>query len=167
MAGDGPIEEGRDRHLAYRIVLQIAVFLLPFILYGIYRLWMRLARRQGRQTWPISVLFGIGAVLAIGLWTYLAMREEKVREVCYEPARLVDGVLVPSRKVRCDRDMTTVGAPASDRPGGQARGVSDPPRPLAGQRETQERSADAPVADAERQSDTSQAPRDETGDDGG
>jgi len=153
--------------LAYRIVLQIAVFLLPFILYGIYRLWMRLARREGRQTWPISVLFAIGAVLAIGLWTYLALREEKVREVCYEPARFEDGVLVPARKVLCDRDLTNVGAPGRDAPGGEARGVSDPPRPLAGQRPPEERAPDAPVADAERRADTADPPREESGDDGG
>ena len=113
--------------VAYRILMEVGIFLTPFILYGVYRLLVRDAQVEGRKTWPINTLFAIGAVLAIGLYVFLAMREEKDRDLCYEPARIEDGELVPARTVPCEqvRDLTRVGEPSSNRPGNSAEGVGE------------------------------------------
>ncbi len=116
--------------MAYRVALQVAVFLLPFIMYAIYRLLVTDAEADGRKVWPINALFSTGAVLTIGLWVVLASRETKVRDLCYEPAHMQDGVLVPGRQVPCpdSRETIDVGAPATDRPGRAARGFGVRPR---------------------------------------
>lgn len=115
--------------MAYRILLQVLIFLAPFLMYGLYRLLMADAQAEGRKTWPIRTLFGIGAVLTIAFWLFLVLREEKSREICYEPERFVDGVLVPPRQVPCERDLTTLGEPLKEDPGGQASGVGPDRRP--------------------------------------
>ncbi|MEM0985855.1 MAG: hypothetical protein AAGJ32_06380 [Pseudomonadota bacterium] len=116
--------------MAYRVALQVAVFLLPFIMYGVYRLVLADAEADGRKIWPINTLFGTGAALTIGLWVALAVQEPKERSLCNEPAQVVDGVLIPGRQVPCPdgRETINVGAPMTNEPGAPARGFGVRPR---------------------------------------
>lgn len=139
--------------MAYRVALQVAVFLLPFIMYAIYRLLLTDAEADGRKVWPINTLFGVGAALTIGLWVVLAAREPKDRDLCYEPAHMEDGVLVPGRQVPCSETRTAidVGAPSTDRPGQPARGFGVRPREDVSRAEEVPRADDTlPTLDAER-----------------
>ncbi len=132
--------------MAYRILLEVLIFLLPFFAFGLYRLLITDAETEGRKTWPIRTLFAIGAVLAIGLWVFLILREDKVRDVCLTPPTYdaVNRVLVPARRVPCEQDVTRVGEPARDRPGRSGPQVPEP----AGNVEPD--SADAPADGAPR-----------------
>ncbi|MEM9739765.1 MAG: DUF6111 family protein [Pseudomonadota bacterium] len=98
--------------MARTIVIQLTLFLLPFLCYAFYRLLLSDAQADGRKTWPIRVLFGSGAALAVVGFAYLGLSEERTPNMCLEPARYEDGVLIPARNVPCERDMTAVGAPA-------------------------------------------------------
>ena len=121
--------------MARQIVISLVLFTLPFILYGIYRLLVTDAEVDGRKTWPINLLFGSGVVLAIagyGVMLSIALTTERERDVCYEPARFEDGVLIPAKTVPCEKDLTGVGMPAREDPGGKAQGVSRPPEPAPG-----------------------------------
>lgn len=103
--------------MARTIVIQLVLFLLPFLGYAFYRLLLSDAQSEGRKTWPISMLFGAGAALALAGFIYLALSEERSPNMCHEPARYEDGELIPARSFPCERDMTTVGAPAGDTTG--------------------------------------------------
>lgn len=113
--------------MARQIIISLVLFTLPFILYAIYRLLVTDAEVEGRKTWPINLLFGSGVVLALvgyGVMLAIALTTERERDVCYQPARFEDGELIPAREVPCKKDLTGVGMPARDDPGGQARGVT-------------------------------------------
>lgn len=101
--------------MARTIVIQLILFLLPFLGYAFYRMLLSDAQAEGRKTWPISALFGAGAALAIAGFVILALNEERSPNMCYEPARMEDGELIPARSFPCERDLTTVGAPSVDR----------------------------------------------------
>ena len=47
-----------------RILFQLVLFTLPFILFGVYRLAIAEAEQEGRKPWPIRLLFGVGLALA-------------------------------------------------------------------------------------------------------
>lgn len=104
--------------MAYRILLEVLIFLLPFFAFGLYRLLITDAETEGRKTWPIRTLFAIGAVLAIGLWVFFILREDKVRDVCWTPPTYdaENKVLIPAKRVPCKQDVTRVGEPANDIP---------------------------------------------------
>ncbi|MEM1104967.1 MAG: hypothetical protein AAGH87_01145 [Pseudomonadota bacterium] len=103
--------------MARTLVIQLTLFLLPFLGYAFYRLLLSDAQTDGRKTWPIRVLFASGAALMAAGFAYLALSEERSPNLCHEPARYVDGVLVQARSVPCERDLTNVGAPAGDTSG--------------------------------------------------
>lgn len=121
--------------MARQFVISFVLFTLPFILYGIYRLLVTDAEVRGRKTWPLNLLFGSGIALAFvgyGVMLVMALTTERDRNTCYEPARFEDGVLIPARTVPCEKDLTGVGMPAREDPGGQASGVSGTPEPAPG-----------------------------------
>lgn len=109
-----------------RILFQLVLFTLPFILFGVYRLAIAEAQEEGRKPWPIRLLFGVGLAMAIGSWLVFIFLDRGGREVCYRAAEMVDGVLVPGEPYPCEKDLENVGIPLSDDPGGQAEGVSSP-----------------------------------------
>lgn len=100
--------------MARTIVIQLTLFLLPFLGYAFYRLLLSDAEADGRKTWPISLLFGLGAALMLGGFAYLALTEERSPNMCHEPARYENGEIIPARSFPCERDLTNVGAPAGD-----------------------------------------------------
>ncbi|MEM8616356.1 MAG: hypothetical protein AAGF20_05415 [Pseudomonadota bacterium] len=112
--------------LAPRVLLQLALFALPFILFGLYRLAVMEAEVEGRKPWPLRVLFGAGLVLAVGSWMAFIVLEDSTRDRCYEPQRLVDGEIVGGTYYDCQKDIANSGVPNSRDPGGSATGVGDP-----------------------------------------
>ena len=109
--------------MAYRVLFEFMVFILPFIGYGLYRLLKVEAEIEGKDPWPINMLFGIGAVLAISVWVVILLRDDRSGELCYEASRFENGELIPARTYECDRNIGDVGVPRSDDPGGEAHGV--------------------------------------------
>ncbi len=111
--------------MAPRIFIQLVLFTLPFILFGVYRLAITEAEQEGRKPWPIRLLFGLGLVLAIGSWLILIFLDRGGREECYRPAQIVDGVVVKGESYPCEKDLGGIGVPLTDDPGGQAEGVGE------------------------------------------
>ncbi len=96
--------------MAYRILLELALFLSPFATFGVYRMLVNEAEAEGRDVWPIRRLFLVGVVLAGGVWVYFILREDRQRGVCREPARFEDGVLIPERLYPCEVDVARASA---------------------------------------------------------
>lgn len=111
--------------MAPRILFQLVLFLLPFILFGVYRLAITEAEQEGRKPWPIRVLFGVGLALAVGSWIVFIILDRGGREECYRPTQMVDGVLVPGERYPCEKALTDIGIPKTEDPGGQAEGVGE------------------------------------------
>ncbi|MCR9080074.1 MAG: hypothetical protein NXH78_13340 [Hyphomonadaceae bacterium] len=108
-----------------RILFQLVLFTLPFILFGVYRLAIAEAEQEGRKPWPIRLLFGLGLVLAVGSWLIFIFLDRGGREECYRPTQIVDGVVVPGERYACEKDLGAIGVPKTDDPGGQADGVGE------------------------------------------
>ncbi|MEO1553904.1 MAG: hypothetical protein AAFR82_08195 [Pseudomonadota bacterium] len=85
-----------------RILLQMVLFFLPFILFGIYRIAVAEAEQEGRKPWPIRALFGAGLGLALGGWLVLITLDRLGGEPCYKPSEIVDGRMIPAQKIPCD-----------------------------------------------------------------
>jgi hypothetical protein len=79
------------------LVINLLLFLLPFLLYAAWR-WLVRGERNGRQMVsdaPLFVLMGLGLTLvAIGLFT-LASYEETGIEGRYVPPAIKDGRIEP------------------------------------------------------------------------
>lgn len=110
-----------------RILFQVVLFTLPFILFGIYRLAIAEAEQEGRKPWPIRLLFSVGLALAVGSWLIFIFLDRGGREECYRPAQIVDGVVVPGERYPCEKDLGAIGIPRSDDPGREAAGVGGSP----------------------------------------
>lgn len=133
--------------MARTVVIQLILFVLPFLAYAIYRLLVTDAEADGRKTWPINLLFGAGALLTLAGWAFMASRETKERDLCIEPPRYEDGVLIPQRTVPCERDLTRVGAPKTDTPGNADElGVDEHP---GGVPESEIKAEEVPTADGD------------------
>ncbi|MEO0883585.1 MAG: DUF6111 family protein [Pseudomonadota bacterium] len=93
------------------LLLEIAIFLSPFMAYGLYQLALRDAAAEGRKAWPITALFGIGLTLAAGTWLYLILREDRDRNICREAPSFDSETqeLIPGREYECDADIETIG----------------------------------------------------------
>lgn len=124
--------------MTYRLLFELIIFLSPFAAFGLWRLATQEAIEEGRKPWPIAVLFGVGAFLAIGAWVVLILLDRGGREICYERRQLVDGVMVGGEEVPCEKLKNDLGRAASRDPGGKASGLggedpagpNTPPGPL-------------------------------------
>lgn len=101
--------------MAGRILLQAFIFALPFIVFGMYLLATRSAEESGRRKWPIQILFVSGLALTTIVWFAAILLEPRERDMCVEPARFEDGVLIPARTYPCERRPEDVGVPSSRR----------------------------------------------------
>lgn len=106
-----------------RLLFQLFFFLLPFIVFGLYRLAMSDAAQAGRKAWPTKTLFGAGLILAVVSWFAFIVMDNVDRGYCYSKSQLVDGKLIPGQRYRCDSDLSRVGIPGTNDPGGVAEGV--------------------------------------------
>ncbi len=112
--------------MAGRIFLEIAIFLFPFALFGIYLLVTADAERDGRRKWPINVLFLCGLGLALlGMLILIAIDRASLDGQCRTSTEFVDGVLVEGQPYDCTGDLSELGSPRSDDPGGIAIGTDD------------------------------------------
>ena len=111
--------------MAPRILTQLVLFALPFILFALYRLAITEAEQEGRKPWPIRFLFGAGLVLAVGSWIIFIFLDRGGREECYRPAQIVDGQVIPGERYACEKDLGSIGVPMTDDPGGEAEGVGE------------------------------------------
>lgn len=115
--------------MPYRILMEIAIFLLPWAVFGLYRLAIRDAEAEGRKAWPINALFGTGLALATLLWIFFIFAEDRGRDICRQPSSFdpVTRELVEGREYECERDVSAVGAPRARDPGGEPEGVPETP----------------------------------------
>ncbi len=116
------------------LLIELALLISPFILFGLYRFLVREVEAEGRKSWPIHVLFGIGAALAAAGWLFFILSEDRNRNDCFEPDRFdtATGELVKGRQVPCETRIDEIGVPRTEDPGGEATGVrrrSDTPAP--------------------------------------
>ena len=109
--------------MTYRLIFELVIFLMPFAAFGLYRLARQEALEDGKKPWPITVLFILGAVLAIGAWVVLIFLDRGSGETCYERKRLVDGQMVGGQEIPCEKKKSDLGLPASRDPGGSADGL--------------------------------------------
>ncbi len=87
--------------LSRYLFIQLLFFLLPFVIFAIWRYATR-NTRDTKKAWPLNLLFVSGIGLGIAAWIVLIVNEPKLeREMCVEPAKVVDGELVPARQVPC------------------------------------------------------------------
>jgi multisubunit Na+/H+ antiporter MnhB subunit len=75
-----------------RIALQIALFCLPFIIYGIYRYATRKLREEGKA-WPVTALMVAGLLISGGVFIVLALSAPQNRGACYYAPTYINGQL--------------------------------------------------------------------------
>ncbi len=109
--------------MAGRLLFELFIFSLPFLVFGLYLLATRSAVDAGRRKWPVQLLFAIGLALATIAWFVMIALEPRDRGMCIEPERFENGVLTPARSYPCEHRPQDVGiprprpeAPASDAP---------------------------------------------------
>lgn len=112
--------------MAGRIVFELFIFSIPFIVFGLYLLATSNAQQEGKRKWPINILFLCGIGLATVAWFVLILLEPKERDICHEPARLENGKLIPARDYPCEHDVRNVGIPLERDGVRSARGATGP-----------------------------------------
>ena len=132
--------------MTYRLIFELVLFLAPFAAFGLYRLATQEAIQEGRKPWPITILFVIGAALAVAAWVVLIFMDRGGKETCYQRAHFENGEFVEGREIPCPKDKSHLGEAATSDPGGQAHGLGGadpagpdtPPGPLEPPREVQD-----------------------------
>ncbi|MEH6808065.1 MAG: DUF6111 family protein [Hyphomonas oceanitis] len=112
--------------MAGRLVFELFIFSIPFLVFGLYVLVTTNAEVEGRRKWPIQILFLIGLGLATAVWFLLILLEKKERDVCHEPARFENGVIIPARDYPCEQNVRDVGVPLKRDPGIVPQGADGP-----------------------------------------
>ncbi|MEM6412722.1 MAG: DUF6111 family protein [Pseudomonadota bacterium] len=95
------------------LLLELAIFLSPFVAYGLYQMALRDAAAEGRKAWPITALFGAGLSLAVIAWLFLIFGEDRDRNVCRSPEsfNVETQEIIPAREYPCDADIESIGQP--------------------------------------------------------
>lgn len=109
--------------MAGRLLLELFIFSLPFLVFGLFLLATQSAQDAGQRKWPIQMLFLIGIVLATLAWFVMIALEPRDRGMCIEPERVENGVVVPARSYPCVHRPGDVGIP---RPRPEAAPGDDP-----------------------------------------
>jgi hypothetical protein len=99
--------------VAGRLLFELFVVSLPFLVFGIYVLATRSAEEAGARKWPVQLLFAIGVVLATLAWFVLIALEPREQGMCIEPERVENGVVIPARSYPCEHRPEDVGVPRS------------------------------------------------------
>lgn len=97
--------------MAGRLLFELFVFSLPFLVFGLYLLATQSAADAGQRKWPVQLLFAIGLTLATIAWFVMIALEPRDRGMCIEPEHVVDGVVVPAKSYPCEHRPQDVGAP--------------------------------------------------------
>jgi hypothetical protein len=83
-----------------RILLELALFAIPFIVFLVYRAASR--DLSVRDRWPLTMLVAIGGVLAIAGLVLVPLLQPSDGGRCYTSARYVDGERIPPQLVPCE-----------------------------------------------------------------
>lgn len=97
--------------MAGRLLFEVFVFSLPFLVFGLYLLATRSAVDAGQRKWPVQMLFLIGIGLATIAWFVMIALEPRNRGMCIEPERVENGVVIPARTYPCEHRPEDVGIP--------------------------------------------------------
>ena len=97
--------------MAGRLLIELFIFALPFLVFGLYLLATQSAEDAGQRKWPIQLLFAIGLGLATLAWFVMIALEPRDRGMCIEPERVENGKVVPARSYPCEHRPGDVGAP--------------------------------------------------------
>lgn len=97
--------------MAGRLLIELFIFSLPFLVFGLFLLATRSAEDAGQRKWPIQLLFAIGIGLATLAWFVMIALEPRDRGMCIEPERVENGVVVPARSYPCEHRTQDVGIP--------------------------------------------------------
>lgn len=84
-----------------RILIELALFGAPFLVFFLYRLATRDASIKDK--WPLAALISIGGVLAVSALIIAALLEPSDEGLCFEAGRYENGVFIEGRKVPCDQ----------------------------------------------------------------
>jgi len=110
--------------MTQRILIELALFLVPFAIFLAYRAVAKDLRVKDR--WPLTVLILVGAVLAGGGLIAKALSEKSDRGLCYQAPRYENRVYIEGKKVPCDEVISPVSQGATsaaqdnDKQGGDA-----------------------------------------------
>ncbi|MEZ5946499.1 MAG: DUF6111 family protein [Hyphomonas sp.] len=118
--------------MAGRILFELLIFSIPFMVFGLYLLATATAEQEGRRKWPINLLFLIGLALATAAYFVMAFMEDRSATMCQKPTRYVDGKLVPGEKYPCEHDLKDAGRALNRDPGGAVE-LDTEPQPDAGE----------------------------------
>lgn len=97
--------------MAGRLLFELFIFSLPFLVFGLYLLATRSAVDAGKRKWPVQLLFAIGLMLATIGWFVMIALEPRDRGMCIQPERFENGVLTPARSYPCEHRPQDVGIP--------------------------------------------------------
>jgi hypothetical protein len=127
-----------------RILVELILFLLPFVLFLIYRAASRELRVRDR--WPLTALAIAGAVIAVVALLAEPLLAPSDKGKCYVAARYEKGVTIPARQVDC----SDASAPEKSAP---------PPTPPPVAPRNQPSAASAPPAPVQKLPDAKQPPK--------
>jgi hypothetical protein len=82
-----------------RILVELVLFLLPFVLFLIYRAASR--ELKVRDRWPLTALAITGAVIAVVALLAEPLLAPSQKGKCYVAARYEKGVTIPAKEVDC------------------------------------------------------------------
>jgi hypothetical protein len=116
-----------------RILLELALFLLPFVLFLVYRAASRELRVRDR--WPLTALAITGAVIAVAALLAEPLLTPSDKGKCYLAARYEKGVNIPAQQVDCSAASAPDKAappptPPPVAPRNQPSAASTPPAPV-------------------------------------
>lgn len=115
--------------MAGRIAFEILIFLIPFMLFGLYVLVTTNADPNTKRKWPINMLFLSGLALAalgfIGMIVWEKINADPA--LCKAPNRYVDGQIVEGETFPCEHNNADAGRPKSNDPGGAPEPVPSVP----------------------------------------
>ncbi len=79
-----------------KFLLVLLPFAVPFLLYGLYYLGLRLRRKSGASDVPWTILFVSGLTLTIITLFVYGITSVSEPGLDYVPARVIDGEVVPA-----------------------------------------------------------------------
>lgn len=87
--------------MTQRILIELALFLVPFAVFFLFRAASK--DLKVRDRWPLTMLIGIGGVLAGGSLIIKALSEKPDAAPCYQSPRYENGVYIEGKNVPCDQ----------------------------------------------------------------
>ena len=86
--------------MARRILIELALFLTPFLIFYLFRAASK--DMSVKDRWPMTVLVMSGGVLAVGALIIAALMEPSTRGKCFQPFYMENGVRMGGDTRPCD-----------------------------------------------------------------